>query len=213
MIKNIIFDIDRTIIDSHFSEMKTLKQAIKEITNQDVADEHMNKLSVLVTDEFFELIGIDVHSDIYLSINKRWGELLEKMPLKCFVGIKELIKELYHKGCFLGIITSRNMEEFHELDNELGDVIDCFKVIVTSDLVKKPKPNKESFEFINQKYHLDLSSTVYIGDSESDKEFSNNCNISFIQAAWDREPIDDCVYVESVDDLRTMIFKVKKYKL
>ena len=35
--KNILFDVDRTLVDSYYSEMITLKQAIKEERYEDAA--------------------------------------------------------------------------------------------------------------------------------------------------------------------------------
>lgn len=203
--KNIIFDIDRTLVDSYYSEMVTLKQAIKDVTNIDVSDEHMKKLPTMVTKDFFELIGINVESDVYHLINKRWGKILEENPTKCFPGVKELIKKLYEHNFFLGIITSRDLEEFHELDEEFKDIIDCFSIIITSDMVSNPKPFSDSIFLLQKKHNIKLSETVYIGDGKTDLEFSNNSGINFIQAAWDTDKLDGCMYAESIDTLKNIL--------
>lgn len=210
--KNIIFDIDRTLVDSYYSEMVTLRQAIKDVTNIDVSDEHMKKLPTMVTADFFELIGINIESDIYHLINKRWGELLEKNPTRCFSGVKELIRELYENKFFLGIITSRNLEEFHELDEEFKDIIDCFSIIITSDMVSNPKPYSDSINLFQRKHNIELSETVYIGDGETDLEFSNNSGINFIQAAWDNDKINGCLYADSIDTLKNILLNNLKFE-
>lgn len=54
MIKNFIFDVDRTLADSYQPELETLKEALKIVTNKKYNDEMMNQLTILTTDEFFE---------------------------------------------------------------------------------------------------------------------------------------------------------------
>ena len=83
------------------------------------------------------------------------------------------------------------MEEFHELDDELKDILNCFKVIVTSDVIEKPKPNKESIDYLCEKLKLDPKDIIYIGDSKIDKTFSYNCNISFIPACWENKELEN----------------------
>ena len=47
------------------------------------------------------------------------------------------------------------MEELHELDKELKDIINIFKIVITSDIIKNPKPSTESIEYICNKLNLD----------------------------------------------------------
>lgn len=89
---------------------------------------------------------------------------------------KEMVRSDLKK--YLGIVTSRTKEELEELD-ELLDCIDLFDVIITSDMVKEPKPNPESINIIIEKYNLSRDETIYIGDSPSDAIASKKANIKF----------------------------------
>lgn len=195
MIKNFIFDVDRTLIDSYKPELETLKQALFIVTNNSYSDEIMNQLTILTTEEFFNRLGIDLKSDTMKMINRHWARLLNERKLKLFDGIRELLVELKNKNYFLGIATSRTMEELEELES-LMDIIDLFDAVVTSDLVRKPKPNPESINVIVNKFNLNKAETIYIGDSMSDQIAARNANVYFGFANWEnKNEINDYDYL------------------
>lgn len=152
MIKNFIFDVDRTLIDSYNTELETLKEALFIVTKKKYSDEFMSKLTMFTTDEFFKNLGIEKNSDTMNNINYYWGNLLQKKRLQFFDGVKQLLIALKEKGFFLGIVTSRTEEELNELD-ELLENINLFDVIITSDKVNHPKPNPESINVIINKFN------------------------------------------------------------
>ncbi len=186
MIRNYIFDVDRTLIDSYKVELETLKQALFIVTNNLYNDEVMNQLTILTTKEFFYKLGIDLASDEMKMINRHWTRLLKERKLKFFEGARELLVEIKNQDCFLGIVTSRTMEELEEIES-LMDVIDLFDAVVTSDLVKYPKPHPESLNLIINKFNLDKEQTIYIGDSISDQNVSRNANVKFGFASWENK--------------------------
>ena len=186
MIKNFIFDVDRTLIDSYKPELETLKEALFIVTKNTYSDEIMSDLTILTTDEFFNNLGIEKDSDTMSSINHQWGLLLQKKRLHLFDGVKQMLNEIKEKGFFLGIVTSRTEEELNELD-ELLENIDLFDVVITSDMVKHPKPDPESINIIIDKFNLKREETIYIGDSEGDSIASQNAFVYFGFASWENK--------------------------
>ena len=106
--------------------------------------------------------------------NKYYGEVLINLLL---------MLPLY----IIGIITSRMDIEYHELDNELEDIKDYIKIVVTSDLVESPKPYNDSMTYLCNKMNCTCDEVIYIGDSKSDMEFAKNSNCDFIPACWDNK--------------------------
>lgn len=195
MIKNYIFDVDRTLVNSYLPELETLKEALLISTGKNYNDEVMNKLTILTTDKFFKSLGIDVHSTLMSEINHNWGVLLDKRKIEFFDGVKDLLYYLKNKGFFLGIATSRDMEELREL-SDIIECLDLFDYVVTSDMVKYPKPNPESINTIIDKYNLNRDETIYIGDSKSDLETARSANVSFGFANWEnKNEIEDYDYL------------------
>ena len=194
MKKVILFDVDRTLVDSYKSEFYSLQEAIKLATGKKISEEEFTKITTLPTIKFFESMGFD-DKQIDL-INESWSITFKKYKTLCFDGIKEMISILYEKGYTLGIITSRTKEEFHELDEELKDINKFFKVVVTSDMITNHKPNRESIDYICNKLNCISKDIIHIGDSIVDKELANNSDCYFIPAVWDNKELigsnDEC---------------------
>ncbi len=205
MIKNIIFDIDRTLIDSFSIEQVTLKQALYEFTNKYYPDEIMHQAITLPTREFFKLVNIEPDSDIHHKLLHRWGELLEEHPIPFFTNIKEILHKLHENGYKLYLITSRTQEEYHELDDIMKDIYPLFSDLVTSDMVVNHKPYPDSFNYLADKYNLKKEESIYIGDAKSDMLFAKNANIKFAHAKWDsKENLDADYILEKPNDLLTI---------
>ena len=204
MKKCIVFDADRTIVDSYMPELLSLQEALENVTSRKVSEEEMKKLTSLPTNDFFKHLHLS-DKEINL-ISKEWEITFNKYKTKCFPGIKKIITDLYNSGYIICVITSRTTEEFNELDEELNNILDCFKLVVTSDIVKSPKPNIESMTYLCKALELSKEDIIYIGDNEIDKAFAHNCSVCFIPACWENNELKNeenaCF---SIDDLMRKI--------
>lgn len=181
--KNIIFDVDRTLVDSYGPELSTLNEALYLATGKRYSDEVMNQLTVLTTDEFFQ--SLDIHDqDTLKKVNHYWRELLKKQPVVMFPDIPEMLTFLSEQNTFLGIVTSRTYEELEEI-SDLMKILPIFSSVITSDLVKQPKPNPESILTILERFQLDPKETVYVGDSKVDMLAAKSAGVLFAYASWD----------------------------
>lgn len=189
MKKCIVFDVDRTMVDSYMPELLSLQEAILNVTGRKIDENEMNKLTAFTTSNFFKYLSFS--DDEILKINREWENTFTKYKTKCFPKIKEIIKELYNSGYTIGIITSRTMNEFHELDDELNDILNYFKIIITSDIIKNPKPDRESIDYLCKELEITSKDIIYIGDSEVDKTFAKNSMMSFIPACWENKELEN----------------------
>ena len=117
MKKCIIFDVDRTIVDSFLPEMLSLKEAIENVTDRHITESEMRKITSLTTSEFYNYLNFS--NDEIKKINKEWEKTFSNYQTKCFPNIKDVIKKI-SEDYVICIITSRTLEEFHELDDELN---------------------------------------------------------------------------------------------
>ena len=199
MKKCIVFDVDRTIVDSFLPEMLSLKEAIENVTDRHITESEMRKITSLTTSEFYNYLNFS--NDEIKKINKEWEKTFSNYQTKCFPNIKDVIKKI-SEDYVICIITSRTLEEFHELDDELNDVIDCFKIVITSDLINNPKPSRDSIDYLCDELQLVPEELIYIGDSIIDKAFSKNCNIDFIPACWENHELENednaCFYPDEI---------------
>jgi len=204
MKKYVVFDVDRTLVDSYKPELLSLQEAIEIATGKKISEEEFQKLTTLPTMEFFRSLNLD--NDKIKQINIEWEKTFSKYKTLCFNGLKDAIKSLHDDGYRIGIITSRTMEEFHELDEELKDVLIYFESIVTSDKIENPKPHKDSMNILCNELKCNPEDVIYIGDSYIDKEFSKNSNVTFIPACWENKELinEENACLDSYDIIRSI---------
>ena len=187
MIKYIILDVDRTLVDSFEPELLSFQEAMENIVGYKMTENQSKEFTTMPTKIFLQTLNIsDEEAD---KIMEEWEVTFDKYKVKCFDGMKEIIKSLHEKGYILGLITSRTLDEYHELDDELNDINELFKVIVTSDKISRHKPDKESMDYLCNELKCSSSEVLYIGDSFIDKEFALNSNCSFIPACYDNKEL------------------------
>ena len=204
MKKCLVFHIDRTIVDSFGPELTSFQEAYQMVTGKRITDDDSLKFTTLPTDKFFKLLNLtDEETDL---VNQKWNETFIKYKTICFPGIKEVIHTLAGEGYMMGIITSRTISEFHELDDILSDIREYFKVVVTSDKIHHPKPDAESMNYLCQKLNITCDDVIYIGDSKIDEVFAKNANVSFIPACWEsKELLNNPTACINVSDLPMII--------
>ncbi|MBP5683822.1 MAG: HAD-IA family hydrolase [Bacilli bacterium] len=202
MKKYIIFDADRTLVDSCDAVALSLQEAIYNVLGIKIDADELRRLTSLPSNQYLKILNIE--GDSVDLINKEWENTYRKYETKCFPGLKEIIKDLSNKGYIIGIITSRNTEEYHELDKELDDIKDYLKIVVTSDLVDLPKPSVNSMNYFCNKMNCNVDEVIYVGDSKSDLEFAKNSNCDFIPACWDNKILinEDKACLKPIDILK-----------
>ena len=211
MIKYIILDVDRTLVDSFEPELLSFQEAMENIVGYKMTESQSKKFTTMPTKIFLQTLNIsDEEAD---KIMEEWEVTFDKYKVKCFDGMKEIIKSLHEKGYILGLITSRTLDEYHELDDELNDINELFKVIVTSDKISRHKPDKESMDYLCNELKCSSSEVLYIGDSYIDKEFALNSNCSFIPACYDnKELINEKYACFNPKDILSIVETISKLK-
>ena len=189
MIKYIVLDVDRTLVDSFKPELLSFGEAMENVMGYKISSEQTKDFTTMPTRVFLKSLNLN-EKDIN-NIMQEWEKTFSKYKTKCFDGIKETIKKLHNMGYIFGLITSRTMDEYHELDSELSDVSELFKSIVTSDKVNTPKPNRESMDYLCNELDCSNKEVLYIGDSILDKEFAKNSNCYFIPACYDNKELQE----------------------
>jgi len=187
MIKYVVFDVDRTLVDSFQPELLSFQDAMESVVGYRLNKEQVKDFTSFPTNVFLERLNIS--NEQIEIILKKWEITFKEYKTLCFKGIKEAIRELRNKGLELALITSRTMEEYHELDGELSDISNCFIEIVTSNKVVNPKPNAESMEYLCNKLRCNSEEVIYIGDNFVDKEFAINCKCHFIPACYENKEL------------------------
>ncbi len=208
MLKNIIFDFDGVIIDSHLTQTVAFAASYDRFVGN----------GRMPIEEFFNNSGNSLKN--ILEILELPNEMLnyyEKVSndnlglIKIDYRMINLLESLLNDGYKCGLCTGKYRKKTLSILKHF-DINKYFKAIVCSDDVKKPKPNPESLKIIIEE--LGGGETVMIGDSPNDIKCAKNFNIISIGVSWGDVPNElikrekPDYFVESIDDLKTIIYSL-----
>ncbi len=181
-IKNVVFDLDGTLVNSNPASLKSLQKTIKTVENRFITIKELEVVLGLSDFDAFKVLGVKKQMECY-SVWKNFSKELDGEKV-VFPEIIETLSRLKDLGLNLGIVTSREKERYYDNPIIMREINDFFKIVVTSDLTTKHKPSPEPLlkwlELSNAAPHQ----TIYIGDTEYDYLCSSNAGVQFGLAAW-----------------------------
>lgn len=183
MYKNILFDVDGTLIDTEKPIIYSLQKVLKEELNMQKSYDDL--LFVLGIPGKYSLEKLNIPKDKLDYILNKWSYTisLNQNKMKLFDNMEYVLKNLYNKQVNLGIITSKNDEE---MKNEFSpfNIDKYFTCIVTASDTKLHKPNPDPILKAMDNLKITRDRTIYIGDSVYDMKSAKSAGIAFGLAKW-----------------------------
>lgn len=202
--KNVVFDVDGTLINSEQMILKSLQKALLE--------EGIKK----TTNDLKFVLGIP--GKIALSrlliknsvvIGEKWNEYMLDFSNETtiFSGIIEVLDTLQSNGIKLGIITSKTKKEYED-DFMKFNLHKYFDLVICADDTKKHKPDGEPMEKYLKIMNIKKEDTIYIGDSVYDMQCAKNAEVDFALALWgayEADKIDSIYKLENPKDILNIL--------
>lgn len=183
MIRDVIFDMDGTLVDSASINLRSVNSALA-IHGLDQASEEAYRLAFSMKgEEALRYLGVP--EDLVGPVRDTWFREIRKIrhESQLFPGLWDLAARLKGAGFQLGIITSRHSSEL-DFDVERLGLDRVFSTFVAADMVARPKPSRDSMDLYLARSGARLDQVFYIGDSLHDRDFAKNCGIPFGLALW-----------------------------
>ncbi len=232
----IIFDKDGTLLDFDtywvFVTVAALKKLLLRVSVEDFPMEEMTE-ALGIRDGVTDLDGVlckgtyEEMGEVLYSILKKHGctaslEEVEGLVLEAYHesadagGIKptdpkllEALKELKSRGKRLAIVTTDRPGITQRCLTELG-IAELFDAVYTDDGNTPQKPNPYCAKDFCNRFGLDPSHVVMVGDTVTDVKFARNAGIFAIALASNeksRERLSECAdaTVERISDLLSVI--------
>lgn len=204
---HIIFDIDGTLIDTRHADLHGLQDTIMELQGRLVNIEDLGFAFGIPGEVALGQLGVDDPKEG----NKLWHNNFMKYhsSIGFFEGIEELIKTLSAKGVNLGIITSKNNNEYIHDFIPLG-LAEYFGTVIKFENSEKPKPSPYPMLKYLELTGARPEDAIYIGDTVYDFECAHNAGVAFGTAFWGAVAnIPDAEHCFKTPD---EILKIAKYK-
>ncbi|MDR1794752.1 MAG: HAD family hydrolase [Erysipelotrichaceae bacterium] len=176
--KNFIFDVDGTLIDTFERSVRSLKKTVKKMKLEPLTKEQIEYHFRAPFEEFVDLLDVEDKQGFV----KNWLAFYRKGKTKYYRGIPEILKLLKKRGAHLAVVSNR----YHNVEGdwEFADIKEYFDTIVFADDVSEPKPAPDSILQVLQSQSWKHGETLYIGDTQSDRDCAKAAQVDFALALW-----------------------------
>ena len=204
MIRNVIFDLDGTLLDSEYHATVIKREVLKrhgvepteELMAKLTAVKFRNVLPSLLEDK--KLVA-ELMDDYYHTAYDNVDYSTFMIP-----GSTQLLKELKEKGYTLALATISDRQKVSQVIEQCGWQ-GLFSYVTTFDDVRKPKPDPEIYLTVLDKLNLKKEETVVVEDSPVGIEAARRAGLRIICRREDRLPLDQSGADRYIDDLSEII--------
>ena len=180
--RHIVFDIDGTLPDTESAILQSLQDTVAEMLQKDMAKEDLKFALGIPGEVALHRLGI---SDTRTA-NRKWNEhlLKYKSGIRLFEGIPALLASLKAGGYSLGIVTSKNRNEYNEDFASVFDAAHYFDRVICVEDAPFPKPDPAPLVTYLSLSKISAGEALYVGDTAYDSLCANGANVDFGIALW-----------------------------
>ena len=183
MKNHIIFDVDGTLLDSEEAVLLSFQETLyrKTGTKTDIRD---LKYALGIPSEA-ALRQYGFPEEEIPEIVDFWGDLTPdyRKFIKVFPGIRQLLEKLKENGARLGIVTSRNAEEYRRDFLPFG-LEGYFDTVICADDTLIHKPYGEPVKEYLRRENARAEDAVFIGDTVYDMDCAADAGVDGALALW-----------------------------
>lgn len=212
-IKNILFDLDGTLLDTNELIIQSFQHTFKTHLNKHIEKEAIIKnfgeiLKTTLDREF----GDASEEAIKTYRNFQVGNFEKLITIQS--GVVEGVKELHRQGYKLGVVTSRLNDSAIKALNHFA-LKNYFESIIGADNTDKYKPDPTPAFLALKELGGKPEETILVGDSPYDVLCGKNAGITSVVVGWSALPMDMILkyepdyVVDSMEELMKLIEKLK----
>lgn len=195
--KAIIFDIDGTILDTARMNIIPLQGVLERRFHKHYTYEELEPLVgysgvVILKKMGFAKEEID-------DVLQEWIRDIQHSGMKAelFEGMKETLMQLQALHIPMGIVSSKEIKQYH-FDMVSQGLDSFFSSVVLADDTKLHKPHPDPLTLCMKQMHVNEEEALYIGDTDADALCAKAAGCDFAYAAWGPLTLQEpCTYTLS----------------
>lgn len=204
MYKNIVFDVDGTLINTEASILKALQKVLMDEKGEEHAASDLHFVLGIPGIYSIPKFGFSDSEKALMDWERYMKNYADLNSV--YDGILTLIDTLKEQGVKLGIVTSRRDSEC--VDDPIFQSLKVhFDLVVTANHTEKHKPEGEPLEYFLKQTGTHPEDTLYIGDTIYDSSCASNAGVDFMLAGWGTHDADNIPH----KDLLTHPYEILKY--
>lgn len=188
---HIVFDIDGTLVDTFYSNMRSLQDVLRDRTGQTRSLEELGR--------FFGIPGMETVLQLGLPEPEealaQWEATLRtyRHTDRLYDGVEELLATLAGAGCRLGIATSRTRAEL-DMDFSTLPMARYFQIVITADDTLRHKPDPDPLLRYIELARCEKEQVLFIGDSPHDMRCAAAAGVASGLAVWGATGPSPCTH-------------------
>ncbi|QMU28961.1 HAD family hydrolase [Adhaeribacter radiodurans] len=209
--QNIIFDLDGTLIDSFPGIEQAYQVALHQVLPERTVPDIKNLIGPPI-DKIFAL-SLQLDNEVILAgLVREFKMAYDTICWKNTVvydGVRVVLEQLKNKQYNLFIVTNKRQAPSLKILNHF-DLADYFTEIISPDSYQSNfTVKKETLSFLMHKYQMPAKKTIFVGDSEDDREAAASNNIDFVAAVYGygKANTNQVYSIKNPEQLLTLIFK------
>ena len=179
--RQIVFDVDGTLIDTEYAVLRSLRDTVEETDGRDIPIRELSfALGIPGEDALRSLRIGDVPAALSL-----WDRNLEKYQdtIAVFDGIEAMLRVLAASQVGLGIVTSKTRPEY-KTDFLRFAIASYFETVICADDTAEHKPGPAPLLKYMERTGCRPGELLYVGDSVYDRECAQRAGVEFGLAGW-----------------------------
>ena len=206
----IIFDIDGTLTSTNDLIFATFNYVAEKYLKRSYSPKEITALFGPTEEVILEEMMHDDFKEAMTDYYKFYEMNHSKFNAYAYNGIIDLIGKLKKDGHILSIYTGKGRKSSEITLNNIG-AFDYFDMIVTGDDIEGHKPSPDGILKFVDKFNLDKSRVLMIGDAPSDIKAARTAGVKMASVLWDcyaKEKVlsmESDYYFNTVDELKSFL--------
>ena len=193
MIKNILFDLDGTLLDTNDIIINSLRATAKQFLKRDLSEDEIRSVYGKVLNDQMLKIAEFVSEELpvdHMVKYYRDAYTKNRTDAHLFPGINQMLENLKELGCNMAIVSSKNRRG---LDYCLSEYrLDRFiKYSVAAQDSEKHKPDAQPVLMALKQLDGNAEETVMVGDSKYDIMSGKNAGVKTALVEWTMLPLQE----------------------